>query len=86
MADILLITKIPDQYIAQATAYLLRARPIPQIEDPENEGEMIDEYTVRQWATRLQRDFLFREIREGKRLTEKDLAGTLSDNIVETGE
>lgn len=72
--DVEIILVIPAAKVADFSAGFLAALPIPQIEDPENPGEMIDEFTAKGWIKEwLKRDAM-RAYRRGKVLLAQQAA------------
>ena len=50
MPDVDLTVTIPSDKVAILTPWYLAERPIPQIPDPENPGEMIAEFGLKEWV------------------------------------
>ena len=76
--DVELKLIILDAKVADAKAGILREHPVPMMPDPESTEEIplpdIPQYTDKNWITKLIRDYLFREYKEGKRKLANDVA------------
>ncbi len=72
--DVVITLTIPADKVADFSAGFLAKLPIPMIEDPENPGEMIDQYTPKQWITEWLRRQAIRAYRHGKETLAQDLA------------
>ena len=79
MADANITITIPSAKVATAKAQFLRERPIPQIEDPDNAGQMIDEYSAIQWFKKYILARLKSECYQGKLKLERDVAAPDGD-------
>ena len=66
MVDVILTQKIPGDKVAILAPWFLAERPIPQIEDPRNPDEMIDEYTLKEWVNICQLENIRLICRRGK--------------------
>ena len=72
--DVEIVLVIPAAKVADFSAGFLAKCPIPQIEDPDNPGEMIDEYTAKQWIKEWIRQDVLRAYRHGKILLAQQAA------------
>ena len=55
---------IPTNKATRLTTAIKGVHPIPQIEDPENPGEFIDEFTDMEWAKKLVVNYLKQIVRK----------------------
>ena len=82
MANLALNVTIKDLNLAVAKPAFLRKCPMPQIEDPDNPGEIIDAYnTDREWVEAWLRMKLLRAINRGINLQAQDLVERLTEDI-----
>ncbi len=65
---------IPAAKVADFSAGFLAKCPIPMIEDPENPGDTIPQYTAKQWITEWLRQQAIRAYRHGKIKLAQDAA------------
>jgi len=73
MADIIISKTIQNVNVEKASAGFLKEHPIPQIDDPDNPGILINAYTVKEWFTKVIFAYGDREIKHGlKRLADED--------------
>ena len=59
---------IPDEKVNDFKAGFLAKCPIPMIEDPDNEGETIPEFTPKQWIKEWIRRDVLRAYRFGRKM------------------
>ena len=71
--DVDITVTIPSDKVAVALERFLRERPIPQIEDPDNAGETIDEFTNKQHIKNYIIARLKSECHQGKLKLQKDV-------------
>ncbi len=72
--DVTITFTIPAAKVADFSAGFLKKVPIPLIEDPGNSGQMIDEFTPKQWIKEWLRRQAMRAYRFGKLDLAKDAA------------
>ncbi len=72
--DVTITLVIPADKVADFSAGFLAKLPIPQIDDPENPGEMIKQYTPKEWITEWLRRQAVRAYRHGKIKLAADMA------------
>ena len=74
---------IPDGKIERIKAALSGLHSIPQIEDPENQGEMIDEFTPNQWAKECPRRWIRDQVARWEQKVARDaILYNVEDDII----
>ena len=79
MADITIT--IPDENVTRVIEGVKGIYPVPQIEDPENPGEYIDEYGPAAWAKIILIDFLKRTVKRHEQSVASTVAKAAVNNI-----
>ncbi len=72
--DVVITLTIPADKVADFSAGFLAKCPIPMIEDPASPGDMIPQYTEKQWITKWLRRQAIRTYRHGKIKLAQDAA------------
>ena len=74
IADVEIILVIPGSKVADFSAGFLAKCPIPMTADPDNIGEMVPQYTAKQWIKEWIRRDVLRAYKAGKVLLAKQTA------------